>query len=317
MRAGFRWQTLHRAEQRGSGAIPAVPVPRNLAFNTPYARLITYAWEGPRLAIGVCDSLLFSGTDTSFSASRDTTGPTIRIRPMYDNPLMKQNPATFTDHLTSTLPLKAEVLLNDPSGINVTGTGPDEGLTMEVPGFLARSNINSKFQFTNGDYRQGSAIISFDKNSLKSGSYTLCITAQDLFGNVSKTAFALNIADSANLPPLDHVFNAPNPMRMGQTTRFFFSPAITTAYDPNYLQPVVFTAGIKIYSLSGRLLYIKNNLQNGDSWDGKDQTGYPLPPDVYLYQIAVTYPNGTSVSQISSSQTVKSKVQKLVIYPPK
>jgi hypothetical protein len=53
----------------------------------------------------------------------------------------------------SLLPLKCEIELYDENGIDVTGTGPDEGLTMEIKGTLSRRNINHKFQFRDADFR--------------------------------------------------------------------------------------------------------------------------------------------------------------------
>lgn len=291
-------------------------LPRNLSFNDSGVKLLAYAWEGPKAAIGMDDSLLFSGTDTSGISSNDTTGPVIRIRPVYDDPSMRSTAASFADQVTTSLPAQVEIVLQDPNGINVIGTGPDEGLTMEVPGFLAKANINSKFQFAQGDYRNGNAVVSFLQNSLKTGNYTLRITAQNLLGNISRASFGLIISDSNSLT-LDHVFNAPNPMRMGETTRFFYYPSMTTTQNVLYVDAIQFVAAIKIYSLSGRLLKVIPNARNGEIWDGRDQTGYQLPPDIYLYQVSVTYPNGTSFGELGSAQSLKSKIQKLVIYPPR
>jgi hypothetical protein len=46
-------------------------------------------------------------------------------------------------------------------------------------------------------------------------------------------------------------------------------------------------------------------------WDGRDQTGYVLPPNIYLYQVMASYPSQ------DDGKFIKSKIQKLVIHPPK
>ena len=295
-----------------------VLLPHSLVFGKPGASLTAYVWEGSTLGLGWNDSIIFNGTDTSGSSIKDSLGPQISIRPVYDTSLLTASSVSFADHIAGSLPLKCEICLNDPSGINVIGTGPDEGLTMDIPGTQARSNINNKFQFAAGDYRKGCAVISFDAHSLKEGTYTLCITAQDLLGNVSKADFGLSITDS-NTMSLDHVFNMPNPMRMGGATRFYFSSTATNWYRfPQSTQVGGLTdvrVTIKIYSLRGKLLKVLRNAQNGEAWDGRDQTGYPLPPDVYLYQATADYQLTTTTTRLSP-QTAKSNIQKLVIYPP-
>ena len=292
-------------------------LPPNLTFNTPGAQVIAYAWNGPSIALGCNDSILFHGTDTSVAGIKDSAGPQINIRPIYDTSLLASTAVSYADHLSGSLPLSFEILLSSPIGLNVSGAGPDQGLTMEVPGILARENISSKFQFAAGNCQKGSAVVVLQQGSVKEGNYTLCITAQDLIGKVSKATFGLAITDSNTLS-LDHVCNMPNPMRMGATTRYFFSPSTTQWYHYGFTSSGLSSLNVtlKIYSLRGRLLKVIQDLQNGQVWDGRDQTGYQLPPDVYLYQMSASYSLVTS-NTTSSLQTVKSKIQKLVIYPPR
>jgi hypothetical protein len=179
---------------------------------------------------------------------------------------------------------------------------------MEIPGIISRRNINYKFQFAEGDFRKGSALLSFEENDLKVGSYPLKVTAQDLPGNVSQAAFTLEITDRMAFT-LNHVFNTPNPMRMGGTTRFFFYPSTTTTQ--NVVPPLDYIIVIKIYSLGGKLLKVIKKASNGQTWDGRDQTGYVLPPNIYLYQVTADYPSQ------DEGKLIKSKIQKLVIHPPK
>jgi hypothetical protein len=90
---------------------------------------------------------------------------------------------------------------------------------------------------------------------------------------------------------------------MGQTTRFYFYPSNTTYEE----LPV--SIYIKVYSLSGRLLRVFTSAHNGLIWDGRDQVGNLLSPNVYLYQISA-YNN-------TYQKNVKSKIKKLVIQPPR
>ncbi|MBN2038317.1 MAG: hypothetical protein JW768_16370 [Chitinispirillaceae bacterium] len=274
-------------------------LPQNLSFNMAGVKLTGYAWENSKAAVGARTTLVFSGSLLPDEKS-DSTGPRITIRPVYEVDNMLSASASFTDRVVSSLPLKCEIALHDASGINVMGTGPDEGLTVEIPGIMSRRNINHKFQFSEGDFRSGIAVIAFEEKSMAVGTYELAVTSQDLLGNLSKVTFALEITDE-NEPTLDHVFNTPNPVRMGRTTRFFFYPSTAQPYlNARFL--------IKIYSLSGRLLRVFKDATNGTVWDLKDQTGYPLPPNIYLYQVTGYY---------VTEKQVKSEVRKLVIHPPR
>jgi hypothetical protein len=274
-------------------------LPPNISFDKPGTKLSAYAWQGPDDALGCKRAIIFHGTRPQ-DQTTDTVGPRITIRPVYEVSNMLSTAASFSDRITSSLPLKCEIVLDDPSGINVMGSGPDEGLTMEIPGVLSRRNINHKFQFAEGDFRSGTAVTSFEEKSLKIGKYELIVTAQDLLGKVSRVAFALEITDE-NEPTLDRVFNTPNPVKMGQTTRFFFYPSTAQTYlNARFI--------VKVFSLSGKLLRVFKDARNGETWDLKDQNGYPLSPNIYLYQVTGYYVN---------DKQVKSKIQKLVIHPPR
>jgi hypothetical protein len=281
-------------------------LPRDISFDEIGSRLIAYAWDCSKIGLGEKNTMFHGTAPVSSAMKKDSVGPQITIKPLYDINAMNATQASFTDHIVSSLPLNCELDINDPSGIDVTGAGPDEGLTMEIPGVLSRRNINEKFKFSEGDYRKGTAVLSFEENSLKTGTYSLVVTAQDMLGNVAKSTFSIQVTDAATFS-LDHVFNSPNPMRMGGTTQIFFYPSSTTTQNTN--PPLEFGVVIKIYSLSGRLLRVIKNAGNGEIWDGRDQTGYQLPPNIYLYQVTAWYPQ--------QDKQVQSKIEKIVMHPPK
>jgi hypothetical protein len=288
-------------------------IPLGVELDQVGSKLIAFAWDGPVSARGSRTTLFFHGSKPV--PTDDSAGPRILLRPSYSSNVMKSTTVSFTDKITASLPFTCEVVLSDPNGIDVTHTGPDEGLTIEVLGQhgISRRNINTKFQFTEGDYRQGSALLSFDSgpNALPLGQNELVITSRDLLGNFSRGKFTLNVVadssnthDSSSVLTLGNVFNAPNPMRMGGKTTFYILPT-RTSLDVG----PVFT--IKIYTLGGRLVRVIQNAQNPQEWDGRDQTGYPLPPNVYLYRVSM------SVSSGFDKPIAPSKIQKLVIHPPR
>ena len=99
---------------------------------------------------------------------------------------------------------------------------------------------------------------------------------------------------------------------MGKTTRFF-------CYS-NYTSQQYFGADVhltvRIYTLGGRLLKVIRDARNGEPWDCRDQRGNLLSPDVYLYRImAEDY--RADPDEYQQKKTVKSKIMKLVILPPR
>ena len=292
-------------------------IPKNLSFGKKGARVTAYVWKENENSVGLgCkQDLVFYGTE-NITSINDTSGPQIMVKN-----LVESGNITEQEDLSSAI--RCEIELEDESGIDVTGTGPDEGLVIEVDGVIGKRNMNHTFQFFEGSFKKGSANIVFDENIFKPGLYKAAVSARDLLGNVSKSFFDLNISDDGLnfwLKPqveieqkydyeIDRVFNVPNPMKMGKSTRFYFRPEKTEQkWMADYTKVV-----IRIYTLSGKIVrVIKDNAatgENGVFWNGRDQIGNILGPDVYLYQITAYSPR--------FQKTTKSKIKKLVIHPPR
>ncbi|MFW5785507.1 MAG: hypothetical protein ACOCW1_04905 [Chitinispirillaceae bacterium] len=50
--------------------------------------------------------------------------------------------------------------------------------------------------------------------------------------------------------------------------------------------------------------------RNGVFWDGRDERGNLLSPNVYLYQVKALYPQ-------QNRNVIRSDVKKLVVHPPR
>lgn len=276
-----------------------VLLPQALIFDTPGVKLTSYSWQDSTIGAGSKTDLIFSGTIQR--PIDDSTGPTISIRPIYEAEEMNRSGIFVTNRISSQLPLRLEVLVQDQNGIDVTGTGPSEGLTIEVKKALAKRSINHLFQFENGDYRKGMAILQFEPTMLKPGLHELEIISRDLLGNISKQTVKVEILEDQVIK-FDHVLNIPNPTRMGQGTRFFFHHS-----DP--INTMALETTVKLYTLGGKLIRVIRNANNGELWDDRDQRGNILPPNVYLYQITAYSP--------FTKKSEKSKIKKLVVHPPR
>ncbi len=282
-------------------------LPKNVTFNTPGIRLTGYGWLGDSVALGSNSGFIFHG----FSSTKisDTVGPAISVRPVYQggtatSAAASSTGASFTDKITAPLPLTIEIMLFDSSGIDAVSTGPDEGITFEVPGIVARTNIDHKFQFGQGDYRRGTASWTFDAGTMTPGSYSMNITAQDLLGNVAKRSVAFDVIAQEDLA-LYHVFTYPNPMAMGQSSSFYYDLSKTVTVNDQD-QVVV---SIRLFTLSGRLVRVFKDARRGELFDGRDNFGNRLSPGVYLYQVI-------AVDKLNQ-KVVKSGIEKLAINPPR
>jgi hypothetical protein len=283
----------------------SILLPKNVKFNAPGVRLTAYAWASDSLALGCRSGFLFDG----FASTKitDTVGPSISVRPVYQGATSSSAlsaGASSTDKLTVTLPVTMEIVMFDSSGIDAVSTGPNEGITFEVPGIVTRTSVNSKFQFAQGDYRRGTADWTFDQGAMAPGSYSVNITAEDLLGNVAKRSVTLVVTTDEALA-LYHVFTYPNPMRMGQTCSFYYDLSKTITQTTQ--DEVVVT--VRLFTLSGRLVRVLNNVSRGELFDGRDGFGNRLAPGVYLYQMYA--------EDRIQQQMVKSPIEKLAINPPR
>ena len=281
-------------------------LPKNVSFNTPGIRLTGYSW-GDSVALGSNSGYVFHG----FSATKitDTIGPSISVRPVYQGgsttaAAPSSTGASFTDKITAPLPLTIEIMLFDSSGIDAVSTGPDEGITFEVPGIIARTNIDHKFLFGQGDYRRGTASWTFDAGTMTPGSYTMNITAQDLLGNLGKRSVAFDVIAQEDLA-LYHVFTYPNPVAMGQASYFYYDLSKTQTQTDQ--DRVIVT--IRLFTLSGRLVRVFKDAKRGEVFDGRDNFGNRLSPGVYLYQVIA--------EDRLNQKVVKSGIEKLAINPPR
>jgi hypothetical protein len=314
----FNPPIILQQENSGTDTIPGTPIftgqiavmngqfeqslhlPRNVIFKKPGAKVTVFSWLGFDNGLGY-KPIVFDSTDSI--GSFDTVGPSIALRPLYDDDASlavntKGTIALLTGKVQATLPFRCEVNVFDSSGIDVVGTGPDEGLSIEIDGVLSKQNINNKFRFDGGDYRKGNATIELSEGQLRAGTYSLWASAQDLAGNITRQNFVLEISQNQDVA-INHVFNYPNPVKMGKSTSFYFELSKTTGV----------TSMIKIYSMSGKLLNVIYGAHSGEVFNLRDRAGNLLGPNVYLYQLIA--------EDAFYQKTVKSKIQKLLIHPPR
>lgn len=292
-----------------------IMMPKRVPFNLPEPLLRVYAWneEGTKSAQAIRNDFIFSGSLSSEDS--DTVGPSITIRPVRLDSTgavsSKWNvPVGIGDTISAALPMMLGIDLWDASGLQLTGSTPGEGLTLELEGISEQVSIGNEFSIdpeSNGT--AGSVEYFIDSAGVLPGCYNVIVGAMDINGNISRKEVTLKVTQNTDFD-LTNVYNYPNPAVMGRSTRFYF--------DHNRMMEEIgenIDATIRVYSLSGKLLKIFRNASNGQLWDLTDQQGRKLSPNVYLYTVSATMNMNTGYTE--KEKKIRSDIKKLVIHPPR
>lgn len=287
-------------------------VPRSVPSDSAGSRLTAHAWSSERTAFGSISNIRFNGSMPI--PKSDTSGPTVSFVPLYGETESPWNsPTGFRDTLAGPPGMRIKVVLKDRTGLDLLANAPGEGLCYRLHRHTTWIQVpNSDVMLTNADNNyKGEFIITPSKHKTETGVYTLEVSAQDIIGNVSKTALTLKLSDLDD--PEVHVwrvFNYPNPVRLGEATRFFFYVDKAEGFSSPWVESPVAT--VKLYTLSGKPIRILENIPNGHRFLCEDQFGNRLSPNVYLYTVEVRVPTSEG-AQVTS----QSKFRKLVVHPPR
>lgn len=150
-------------------------VPKNISYQNLEGRLSLYAWDNAlkKDAGAMLDNLLLGGTD--HTAPDDTTPPALKV---YLNEPGFRNGGTVGP---------GAVLIarfEDESGINISNSGFDRGITMDLNGQIIE--LNQYYTADTDTYQRGAVV--YPLNDLAPGSYTAIIKGSDVYNNpVSKS----------------------------------------------------------------------------------------------------------------------------------
>ncbi|MDZ7805516.1 MAG: type IX secretion system sortase PorU [Gracilimonas sp.] len=263
-------------------------VPRDISFSDSTGRIVVYAEDERLTANGSFTKLRFNGINEN--AVNDGRGPQMDIYLNDDRfvngSLVNDSPNLIID-------------LEDPSGINTTGTGVGHEI-------IATINTQPEQTFVLNDFYEGDidnftkGRIEYPLDDLPDGSYSLKVRAWDVHNNPSEKEAFFEVASQDQLE-IRNVFNYPNPMN--NVTRFSFE----------HNQPgSPLDVSVQIYTLSGRpVQQLQNQLITNSSyasitWNGRDRDHDRLGNGTYIYVLRVTAdtPNGRQRAE---------KIEKLVI----
>jgi len=237
--------------------------PLDISYGGESARISAYGAFGNIDAAGLADSLPVS---EAISEVSDDEGPQIAVGLSGRTSFTSGDYATATDTVV--------VVLDDPSGINLTGW-LGHGITLVIDDQTeAMINLTPSFSYYADSYRSGGLMFGLD--TLSAGHHTLHLKAWDNANNSSMVEFSVEIT-AGEQAVISDVLNYPNPMH--EETQFSF-------YATEYLEKF----SLEIYTLAGRK--IKSfNLYSVDAgyrddivWRGDDETGDRVATGVYMFK---------------------------------
>jgi hypothetical protein len=274
---------------------------RKLPFGDTAARITAFAWDAGREMEGgaaVLDRAISGTSRQGCADDTDGQGPSIRISGCDAG---ETGGLDFPERIRLSLPYCLQVTVTDSGGGVLSGGGPDESVTLEVPGVLEPfTPIPGTDELYLKSYR-----FTLENRDFRPGPHMLRVTARDGYGNLSSRVLRMDIASDTALSALA-AYNVPNPVRRGGTT-FHFS-ALMPARDEGLvdapeLAPRL-TFEIRIHDQRGRLVRRLENAVSGRTrWDGRDEWGNRSANGVYYYTVTARWqlPDGGRPGHRSSS----------------
>ncbi len=286
-------------------------IPKQISFGDSTAQILFFAWDGKeeREGLAARQNLRITGTATSACATdTDGKGPRIQITGCQKK---ETDAIDFPDRVKLPIPYCLQVQVQDSTGGVLTGQGPDEGTTLEIPGILEpfhpQPGIDELYYKT---YQ-----ISLDKKTFRPGQHLLKVSARDGYGNISARQMVMDLTADSSLQTVS-AYNVPNPMKRNGTTFYFSTILPTEDVDFADLSNAADRVGfeIRVFNQSGKLVKVFQHALSGEiRWDGHDEWGQLLANGVYFYKITARQSLASLAGARPSYRTLSSKRNVLII----
>ncbi len=286
-------------------------IPKQISFGDSTAQILFFAWDAKeeREGMAVKQNLHIKGTATSACATdTDGKGPRIQITGCQKK---ETDAIDFPDRVKLPIPYCLQVQVQDSTGGVLTGQGPDEGTTLEIPGILEPYHPQPGID----DLYYKTYQLSLDKKTFRPGQHLLKVSARDGYGNISVRQMVMDLTADSSLQTVS-AYNVPNPMKRNGTT-FYFSTIIPTgdvdfADLSNAVDRVEFE--IHVFNQSGKMVKAFQHALSGEiRWDGHDEWGQLLANGVYFYKITASQSLASLAGARPSYRTLSSKRNVLII----
>lgn len=255
-------------------------VPKDIQFSYGFGKISYYAQNGVLDAAGYDTSIIVGGLDPNGTA--DDIGPQVRLF-MNDEKFVR---GSITDENPEML-----AFISDSSGINAVGSGIGHDMIVTLDNKADKTyTVNDYYKNDLNSFQQGKVTYPF--KDLTPGPHTLKFRVWDVHNNSAEAFTDFIVAESAQLA-LDHVMNYPNPFTTSTTFMFEHNHPFTEM-----------DAQVRIFTVSGKLIKtIQGKIFNEGyrseelKWDGLDDFGDKIGKGVYVYQLKVKAPDGSSADK--------------------
>jgi hypothetical protein len=250
-------------------------IPRDIDY-MPGSGKVSYYATGNELDMhGYFRDIIVGGF--SEAATGDKEGPEIKL---FMNDTLFRNGG-----ITNRNP-KLLAIIEDPGGINTTGTGIGHDLTAFLDDDPNSSFVlNNYFETDFDNYMKGRIV--YDLAGLTEGKHTLTLKAWDNYNNSSSETISFTVETNGKLV-INNLINYPNP--------FFNETRISAEHNrPDKELDVT----VNIYNLNGRIIKtIKTKAESSGFrlpplvWDGRDDGGSRVGRGLYPYSLTISTTEG-------------------------
>ena len=250
-------------------------VPRDIDYNYGNGKISYYAFNVNMDMGGYFSDIVvggFASTDII-----DTTGPVIRL---FMNDTLFRN-GGMTDKNPRML-----AIIEDPGGINTTGSGIGHDLTAWLDNNQNNSFVvNNYFENDFDNYMKGSLV--FGLSELADGKHSVKLKAWDNFNNSSEETIVFIVEENGRFI-LSDLINYPNPA--------VEEIRITAGHNRPGSR---FEITVSIYDGTGRLVRMLKNTEYSEGyqlapilWDGNNSGGASVKKGIYPYRVTVETEEG-------------------------
>jgi hypothetical protein len=238
----------------------------NSGSNCRNFMIYAYAWNNHQEARGYLE-LPSSGEDMGLSG--DSAAPQVYL--ISGGRVISDSGEVVGD------PMKAELVMEDPSGINLTPM-PDYVMVMQIDDGELDTMLSREFVYDMGSTTRGRVKREIDFED--DGEHEILLVVSDNVGNRGYYNWYLEVEGGVT-PELSQVMNYPNPMEESTDFTFILTSGIASV-------------SIEIYTIGGRMIREIGPVEvssgfNAIHWEGRDEEGDQPSNGVYFYRIVADW----------------------------
>jgi len=263
-------------------------VPKDIAYKYGIGKISYYARSLNDDANGYDDKIQVGGYNND--APYDDQGPDLALyinnRQFVSGGITNQNPSLLFD-------------VSDSSGINTVGNGIGHDITAVLDSKTTTPMILNDYYVSDlNTFKSGS--VSYPLLNLSDGPHQITVKVWDVYNNSTDASIDFVVISGSEFA-FENLLCYPNPMK-DQTT---FTWETNQVNQPIGVEIRIFTLNgnpIKtiqqtVYSQGFRSAFIK--------WDGTQDNGRKISSGLYVYQVQLTIPDGTTKQLVSKLVVIR------------